>query len=126
MTETCSHVALREIKNSESTSEQIYKSLKNISFALSDKQTLKIMAPNLIDAPITTNDMVNLIDEHSFAWIGRSDFIINSGGIKVSPERVEEQISDLIKSPFFISSTQTEKYGEEICLVLEKKCSFYR
>jgi len=32
---------------------------------------------------------VRLLDRHTFEWLGRADFVINTGGVKVPAEKVE-------------------------------------
>lgn len=119
MTETCSHVALRPIKGNNPNNE--YKALPGITFTTSSNDSLIISAPTLLEAPLATNDIVELINDTSFLWIGRSDFMINSGGIKVSPEKVEKLISKYITIPYYIGSKKTADFGEEICLVLQRE-----
>ncbi len=77
MTETVSHVALKNI----SKGEKSFKALDGIRFK-SNNGCLKIYSKELLEAPITTSDIVDLQSEKEFVWKGRQDFIINSGGYK--------------------------------------------
>ena len=113
LTETISHVALKRI------SEKNYTALKGISFSLSEQGTLVIDAPNLLDEPITTNDLVELEFNTSFRWLGRIDNIINSGGHKIIPEKVEGEIGKKIKDAFFVFGLPDAKYGEKLVLFIE-------
>lgn len=117
-TETCSHVALRAI-NGEQSSET-YRALPNISFSISERETLIITAPHLLEKPLETNDLVALINAESFVWVGRADNVINSGGVKVFPELIEKEIAPHVKYPFFISSKIDNTLGEKVILVIEK------
>jgi len=57
-------------------------------------------------------------------WLGRRDFVINSGGVKLHPEQIENKIRTLEKwSVFnlFITKTADDKFGERPLLVLEEK-----
>jgi O-succinylbenzoic acid--CoA ligase len=40
---------------------------------------------------IVTNDLVELINDHQFILLGRIDNVVNSGGIKLIPEQIEEK-----------------------------------
>ena len=121
-TETCSHVALRRINGNNATSH--YSALPNIHFSVTTDNCLVIEANQLLDAPLATNDVIELINNHTFNWLGRSDFIINSGGIKVSPEAIENSLSHLITTPYYISSKKNDRFGQEICLVIERQTPF--
>jgi O-succinylbenzoic acid--CoA ligase len=50
---------------------------------------------------------------------GRIDNVINSGGIKIFPEEIEEILAKNISVPFFIASKPNEILGEKVILVLE-------
>jgi O-succinylbenzoic acid--CoA ligase len=63
--------------------------------------------------------MVNLLNDCEFEWLGRADWVINSGGIKVSPEQVEKNLANHISVPFAITSLPDVKLGECVVLVLE-------
>ena len=90
MTETASHVAIRKVGFE---SDEFYNAMPGIRFSISDSQTLKIHYPALQDAPIETTDIVELIDEFRFNWVGRNDFVVNSGGIKIHVEEIENELS---------------------------------
>jgi O-succinylbenzoic acid--CoA ligase len=38
---------------------------------------------------ILTNDIVKLISDTEFVWLGRFDNVINSGGVKINTEQIE-------------------------------------
>ncbi len=119
MTETCSHVALRKANGKDAT--DIYTGMKGISFRQDKRQCLVIHAPILSDEEVVTNDVVELIDEAHFRWLGRYDNVINTGGIKVFPETIEMKISGLISRPFFISSVSDSRLSEKVVIVVEGK-----
>ncbi|MFT4740420.1 MAG: O-succinylbenzoic acid--CoA ligase, partial [Marivirga sp.] len=71
-----------------------------------------------------TNDVVRLISPTQFEWLGRHDFIINSGGIKIQAEELEQRIGQLLKEQgihnnFFVFGKAHEKWGEQLTLLLE-------
>lgn len=119
MTETVSHVALRAINGSLKTNRYI--ALEGIQFTTDDRDCLIIHAPHLNDTPLVTNDIVLLSDQHSFEWLGRWDNVINSGGVKLFPETIEQKINDLFSERYFIGSVPNERFGEMAVLVIEGK-----
>jgi O-succinylbenzoic acid--CoA ligase len=54
---------------------------------------------------------------------GRYDHIINTGGMKVSPEAIENKLKKFIKSNFMVTSVPDVKLGEKIILVIESNQS---
>ena len=120
MTETISHIALKSVSNKE----QNYSALPNVSFEV-ENNALVINAPRLGVHQLKTNDFIELISPDSFIWKGRTDFIINSGGIKFSPEEIEKKITSIISVPFFIAGNSDSLLGEKIILVLESSKQVY-
>lgn len=114
MTETFSHVALRNMKE-----ETVYSALKGVTFAVDQRGCLVVAAPHLHAGPLVTNDLVRLLDNCHFEWLGRYDHVINSGGIKFFPEAIERKISFGLPRRFFIASRPDERLGQRIVLVLE-------
>ncbi|MGM0636526.1 MAG: AMP-binding protein [Bacteroidota bacterium] len=119
MTETLSHVALRRINPKKNTQEKAFKAVKYVTFKQDKNGCLIIEAPKILDAPITTTDIVDLVDEKRFFWKGRLDFVINSGGIKIFPEEIEKKLHSLIDVPFFVSGIPDERLGQKVALFVE-------
>ena len=115
MTETVSHVALRRIGDPTMT----YRALGQITFSADNRDCLVIHTPHFAVKELVTNDVVELIDKYSFRWIGRYDHVINSGGVKVFPERIEQQIASLFTRRFFVAACADEKWGECVALAIE-------
>ena len=116
MTETLSHVAVRNIQEDEPNT---YLGLSNVSFTHHKENQLVIHAPNLLEEPLPTTDCVELISKNKFRWLGRADFVINSGGLKISPEEIEGQISSIVKNPFFVHGKEDSKWGMVPILIIE-------
>jgi o-succinylbenzoate---CoA ligase len=116
MTETISHIAMRSLNK---PLEESFSTLPGISVSTTQDKTLVIDAPEIGVHELNTNDIVELRSEHNFKWLGRSDFVINSGGIKIHPEEIESLLAELISQPFFIGSTNDEKLGRKLILHLE-------
>lgn len=117
MTETVSHVALRSINGRKAS--QWYEAMPGIRFSVDERDCLIIHAPHLHDAPLITNDVVTLDSETRFAWLGRFDHVINSGGIKLFPETIERKLSGLIHVRFFLAAQPDDLLGEKCVLVIE-------
>ncbi|MES2554841.1 MAG: AMP-binding protein [Bacteroidota bacterium] len=110
MTETVSHIALRKLGT------PYYSALEGVSFS-SENDQLMITDSQLGIEHLKTTDTVRLIDSQTFEWLGRSDFAINSGGIKLHPELIEKELSHLISGPFFIAGEPDDTFGE-ICILI--------
>jgi O-succinylbenzoic acid--CoA ligase len=117
MTETCSHIALRQFNGIEKS--DVFSILKGVTIRQNEQDCLVISAPHLFENEIITNDIVEIIDDSSFRWLGRIDSTINSGGIKIYPELVEKKLESIITSNFFISSIADEVYENQIVLIIE-------
>lgn len=113
MTETCSHVALRQIGN------DFYTAMPGITFSSDLRGCLIIHAPEFSFRKLITNDAVELIDQTTFRWLGRVDYVINSGGIKFHPEMLERVLSREIHMPFYIHSVTHPKWGEAVAITIE-------
>ena len=115
MTETCSHVALRQLGS------EYFTALPGFSFTADNRGCLAIASSTLSFGNLITNDIVDLISPTSFRWIGRFDNVINSGGLKISPEEIEKKIAPLIPAgaTFYLTSRRSERWGEELVMVTD-------
>ncbi|WAC02616.1 AMP-binding protein [Lacinutrix neustonica] len=119
MTETVSHIAVKQINHLKKGEVPVFKTLPNISITQDERNCLVIEAPQITKERIMTNDMVKLHSNTTFEWLGRIDNIINTGGIKVHPEQIENVLDSKIESRFFIASEPDASLGERIVLVVE-------
>ena len=117
MTETLSHVALRKLSGKDAS--LYYKPFPSVHLSLSEENALIIDAPLVAEKRLYTNDIAEISADGSFRIIGRKDNIINSGGIKIQAEEVEQLLKPLLYVPFAISSLPDEKFGEIVVLVAE-------
>ncbi len=120
MTETITHVAIRDLSR-----EPLFKGLPGITFSTDSRDCLIISAPSLGVESLTTNDIVTLKNDQVFAFKGRYDNVINSGGIKVFPEEIEDYLAPLIEDDFFIFGAQHDTLGESVSLVIESSEKSY-
>jgi len=121
MTETISHIALKKLNGSDLT--DYFKALPRIVVRQDERGCLCIKAPYLVEE-IVTNDVVEFRSPEEFLWLGRWDNVINSGGVKVFPERTEEKISKLfselqIQNRFFIAGLPDSMLGQAVTLIVE-------
>ena len=121
MTETVTHVA---IKKTGFQGEAVFRSLAGVRFETHENR-LNIIYPGISDHPIQTNDLVHLEDQNSFQWLGRADFIINSGGIKISPEQLEKKLFQIFKLELMVIGIDDAKLGQKIGLIIKGKTSEY-
>lgn len=117
MTETLSHIALRRINGSESS--RYYTPLSSVSLSLSSDETLIIDAPLICSNKLYTNDRAIIHSDGHFEILGRIDNVVNSGGIKIQIEQVEETLRSLLFSPFAITSVPHPKFGEALILLIK-------
>ena len=113
MTETITHIAARRL------GEKAFTVLPNVTISYDERNCLVIHAPRISPEVIITNDIVELINENQFIFLGRMDNIINSGGIKLIPEQIEEKLAGKISQRFFIASKPDAELGEKVILVIE-------
>lgn len=113
MTETITHIAAKRV------GEEAFSLLPNVKISVDDRNCLVINAPNISGELIVTNDLVSLVDEDHFVFIGRIDNLINSGGIKLIPEKIEDKLSKKIQARFFVAGMKDEDLGEKLVLVIE-------
>ncbi len=116
MTETVSHMAVKNI----SKSTDVFEVLPSIAIGIDARNCLFIEAPHIVSTRIQTNDVVKIITKTTFEWIGRYDTIINSGGIKIAPEQLEQQLESFIEERFFITSQKDDSLGEIVIIVIER------
>lgn len=120
MTETISHIAVRNLKNC--TNKTPYKCLEDIKVRANKKNQLIIDSKKLNIENLVTNDKVKILSNEEFLFLNRTDTIINSGGLKINPEEVENKIlKSLGDNNFFVDKIKNDKFGEEIILIALKK-----
>lgn len=121
MTETITHIAVKKLNNviSNDREKSHYKTLPNVQLLQDNRNCLVIDALKVSSEKIITNDVVRLISETEFEWLGRYDYVINSGGVKLHPEKIEEKLSKIIINRFFVIGIPDKRLGEKLILVIE-------
>lgn len=116
-TETLSHVALRSL--SPETDPEFH-ALPGVEFGRDQRGCLRIHSPGIGLRWLTTNDIIELIDPYRFVWTGRWDFVINSGGIKLQPEKIERVLAGCFDCRLLVVPRPEPVLGHEAVLVLER------
>ncbi|NVK27687.1 MAG: AMP-binding protein [Flavobacteriia bacterium] len=116
MTETVSHIALKQLRPSV---DSAFRSVSGVTFSSNSNSELVIHAPDWKQPELQTTDAVELLDDTSFVWKGRSDFVINSGGVKIHPERVEPILTRLSGKSVYLTSRSDPKFGSKVIAIVE-------
>jgi O-succinylbenzoic acid--CoA ligase len=122
MTETASHMALRRLNGPEASG--YYRVLPGLHLGQDERGCLTVRGDVTDDQLVVTNDRITLLDKHIFDWLGRVDFIINSGGVKVQAEKVE-LVLDVALAELgytrraFVAGRPDERLGQAVTAYLE-------
>lgn len=119
MTETLSHIALRRL-NGEVASKCYYP-FPSVELSLSAENTLIVKAPLICDDVLQTNDIACLCSDGGFTIAGRKDNVINSGGIKIQAEEMENRLQPFIPVPFAVTAVPDPRLGQALTLLIAGK-----
>lgn len=115
MSETLSHIALRQIFPK---SEMYFQAMAGVAVSADERGCLVIDSADIGVENLVTNDLVELKTGNKFRMVGRWDNVINSGGGKVVPEMIEERIAPFLTIDFAIAGRRDAALGEKIVLVV--------
>jgi O-succinylbenzoic acid--CoA ligase len=120
MTETVSHIALAPIEEGE----LVYQALPGVAIGINEQDCLWIQSAMSGSEKIQTNDIIELRSKNTFVWLGRADFVVNSGGIKHFPELLERRIAPLLEKTcpgcaYFLYGEKDSRLGEQLVLYVE-------
>lgn len=116
MTETLSHIALKQIYP---TTEAYFTVLKDVEISVDERGCLKIFAPKLNPEVLQTNDLVETVHEKQFRFLGRIDNVINSGGAKIFPEELEALARKEIPNEIVFLGLEDAVLGQRLVAVIE-------
>jgi O-succinylbenzoic acid--CoA ligase len=117
MTETLSHIAIQDVQKNN----DLYYTLPNIQIT-QDHRNCLVIQTNFLPEKIVTNDVVEIVNSSSFKYLGRLDNVINSGGIKIFPELLEEKIRPIFQHRRYVFfGIPAPIFGEKLALVIEGK-----
>ena len=119
MTETLSHIALRRL-NGEAAFKCYYP-FPSVELSLSAENTLIVKAPLICDDVLQTNDIACLCSDGGFTIAGRKDNVINSGGIKIQAEEMENRLQPFIPVPFAVTAVPDPRLGQALTLLIAGK-----
>ncbi|MEN8227499.1 MAG: AMP-binding protein [Bacteroidota bacterium] len=118
MTETYTHFALKRINGT--TPDDAFRLLDGIRIKQDKRGCLEVEIPGVTEGLVATNDLVEINSEGiGFKWLGRYDNVINSGGIKIIPEVLEQRIRDLLGHHCLVLSEGDAKLGDRLVLMVE-------
>lgn len=116
MTETASHFALKKLNGDNDP--HFFETIGDAKIAKDDNGCLQVKGTVTDHQWITTTDLVRIVNDKQFEWLGRADNVINSGGIKISPEEVERQLEGQLSCAYFIAGLPDERLGSKAVLIV--------
>ena len=116
MSETLSHIALKQISPVQ---ENYFTILNDVEISVDERNCLKIFAPKLNPEILQTNDIVDLLNEKQFKFLGRFDNVINSGGVKIFAKELENLVKKYVTQDLVFLGNPDETLGEKLVLVVE-------
>ncbi|HUX38973.1 MAG TPA: AMP-binding protein [Rectinemataceae bacterium] len=116
MAETCSQVALRRVNGDRP--EKVYTAMRGVRLSLDERDCLAIEA-DWLGGKVQTNDVVEMLDDLRFRWLGRFDNLINSGGLKIVPEELEALITEKTGRACAVIGLPDTRLGTKVAVVFE-------
>ncbi|MCW5911907.1 MAG: AMP-binding protein [Cyclobacteriaceae bacterium] len=122
MTETLTHIALQKLNGP--APENTFRVLPGFEIDTDESDCLIIKTAHLGSEPIITNDIVELVSKDQFRWLGRMDGVINTGGVKIIPEKTESLIAAVfeklnLNNCFFVAGIPHLQFGQSVALIIE-------
>lgn len=117
MTETITHIALRPVNGKLRT--DWFQPLSGVQIAQNPNGCLVVDYPRIGVFELLTNDLVTIDKTLGFKILGRADNVVNSGGVKLFPEILEQKLKSVIPHPFFLHGIADPILGEKLIMVLE-------
>lgn len=118
MTETCTHFAMQRINGPEP--DPFFRLLEGVEVKLDQRGCLEVLVPGVTPGRVITNDLVEISESGSgFNWLGRFDNVINSGGIKIIPEILEQKAKNCTGNECLMLSQADPKLGELLVMMVE-------
>ncbi|SOD81457.1 AMP-binding protein [Spirosoma fluviale] len=133
MTETVSHIALRRLNGLDAS--ELFTALNGVQLGTDARGCLHITSAATNFEQIQTNDVVELLPDAGtgntqFRLLGRADRVINSGGVKIQPEQVEQLINSalinestdkgVLPSRLFVAGLPDERLGQRVVVICEQ------
>jgi o-succinylbenzoate---CoA ligase len=151
MTETVTHIAKKQLNGVKQS--EYFEIFDGVEIKKNEDNCLEIKSESTDNLWITTNDIVEIFEDDNnqqfdfkkidltlnpstegvetsfktikyFKLIGRKDNIINSGGVKIQLEKVENILAEFIQNRFFCWGIKDEKLGQKLVVFIEQKSNF--
>jgi len=121
MTETLTHFALKKLNSGKGDYFTVF---DDVVIGQDSRGCLTVSSPVTGEKKLVTNDIVEILSDKEFKWLGRIDNVINSGGIKLQIEDIELGVEKAffeigISNRFFIDSKADPIFGKKVVLVIE-------
>lgn len=121
MTETLTHIAVKNLSGPDA--DDLFHALPGVHFRQDDRDCLVITDEELEIRHMVTNDQVRLASAKTFSYLGRLDNVINSGGLKINPEIIENKIRPHMKGRVIVTGKKDPVLGEKVVMAIELKDS---
>ncbi len=117
MTETASHVALRNLRTMEPNSFAL---LDDVEVSLNDSGCMRFMIP-AIGHDVQTKDL-GILKDRTIQFLSREDDVVNSGGVKLHLYKIESKINGILKENnlairYFLWKKMDDALGEKLVFV---------
>ena len=123
MTETLTHIATRPL------GDDVFLPLPGVTWSCGPDGALRLDAPDRGVDNLLTRDAVEprrdvLSGQDGFVWLGRLDDVINTGGLKVHPDRLERTLEPIVAPligarRWYLTGRPDPVTGMRVTLVIE-------
>lgn len=123
MTETVSHIAVRQIRP-DFSNETPYSVLPGIEIKVDESACLAIKGEVTGFDWLQTHDRVTILNQTQFLYLGRVDDVINSGGLKMDPNQLKTMYMDAVvwdEDEFHVVALHDEKLGQKVVVVFQNQ-----
>jgi O-succinylbenzoic acid--CoA ligase len=100
-------------------SSDYYSPLPGVEIALDDRSCLVISSPSIGVELLATNDACELNQNGQFRILGRIDNVVNSGGVKLFPEVIEQKLQGFTDKEFYLSGLPDDTLGEKLVIYIQ-------
>ena len=126
MAETLTHIALKKINTT--TNPDLFITLASVKINQAKNGTLRIKSPRRgLKNYLETKDIIKIYTKNSFEYLGRLDYIIQTGSMKIQPEILEKKFQKNIPllqhKNFFLDSVPHPQLNSQLILCVEGSLS---
>jgi len=121
MTETISHIALKQLNGPSRT--KYFTLVGDNEISLDNRGCLMVRGKITHNEWIQTNDLI-VVKPNGFEWVGRFDLVVNTGGIKINLEEVEASLQSILQvenHSFILWKQPDDLLGERLIGISESK-----